>query len=96
MVSDLVPNYAFSVRVENNGTLRQEWVTDEFSQITGYPAKELDNNLTVRMFHPDDLPRYADELKQAHEGQSTTDEYRIITQSGDIRWLRINRHVVCG
>lgn len=94
MVSDLVPNYAFSVRVENNGTLRQEWVTDEFSQITGYSAKELDNNLTARMFHPDDLPRYADGLKQAHEGQSTTDEYRIITQSGDIRWLRINRHVV--
>lgn len=94
MVSDLIPNYAFSVRVENNGTLRQEWVTDEFSQITGYSAKELDNNLTVRMFHPDDLPRYADGLKQAHEGQSTTDEYRIITQSGDIRWLRINRHVV--
>jgi PAS domain S-box-containing protein len=94
MVSDLVPNYAFSVRVDNDGTLRQEWVTDEFSHITGYPAEELDNNLTARLFHPDDLTRYTDGLKQAHEGKSTADEYRIITQNGEIRWLRINRHVV--
>jgi PAS domain S-box-containing protein len=94
MVSDLIPNYAFSVTVEKGGLVRNEWVTEEFTRLTGYTITDIDGGLTAKLFHPDDLARYKESVKQAYEGQSSVDDYRIYTKLGELRWLRLNRHVV--
>ncbi len=94
MVSDLIPNYAFSVSVEKNGLIRNEWVTEEFTQLTGYTATDIDDNLTAKLFHPDDLPRFIESVQKAYAGQSSVDDYRIFTKKGELRWLRVNRNVV--
>ncbi len=94
MVSDLIPNYAFSVTVEKDGLIRDEWLTDEFTRITGYTLADIDDKLTGRLFHPDDLPRFKESVQKANAGQSSVDDYRIFTKQGELRWLRLSRNVV--
>ncbi len=94
MVSDLIPNYAFSVSVEKNGLVRNEWVTEKFTQLTGYNVADIDNGLTEKLFHPEDALRFAESIRQAYQGQSSVDEYRIFTSTGELRWIRLSRNVV--
>jgi PAS domain S-box-containing protein len=94
MVSDLIPNYAFSVRVEKDGLIRDEWLTDEFTRITGYNIADIDDTLTAKLFHPDDLLRFIESVQKAYAGQSSVDDYRIFTKKGELRWLRLSRNIV--
>jgi PAS domain S-box-containing protein len=94
MVSDLIPNYAFSVMVEKDGLIRDEWLTDEFTRITGYSIADIDDKLTAKLFHPDDLLRFMESVQKAYAGQSSVDDYRIFTKKGELRWLRLSRNVV--
>ncbi len=94
MVSELIPNYAFSVQIEKTGLVRQEWVTDKFAQMTGYALTDIDENFNAKLFHPEDLPRYLESVEQSFKGKATSGEYRIVTKSGEVRWLRISRNVV--
>ncbi len=94
MVSDLIPNYAFSVSVEKNGLVRNEWVTEEFTRLTGYTIADIDNDFSNKLFHPDDLPRFNESVQKAYSGQSSVDDFRFFTKKGEIRWLRLSRNVV--
>jgi PAS domain S-box-containing protein len=94
MVSDLIPNYAFSVAVEKNGLMRNEWVTDGFTSLTGYTLSDIDDGFSTKLFHPDDLPRFVESVQRAYQGQSTVDDFRYFTKTGELRWLRLNRNIV--
>ncbi len=94
MVSDFIPNYAFSVRVSPNGTVKNDWVTDEFARITGYSLAEANSDIFSKLFHPDDLPRYLESIRETYRGQGGSGEYRIFTKAGELRWLRISRNVI--
>ncbi len=94
MVSDLIPNYVFSVLVEKNGLVRNDWVTEEFTRLSGYTIADIDNDFSGKLFHPDDLPRFNESVQKAYAGQSSTDDFRFFTKKGEIRWLRLSRNVV--
>jgi len=94
MVSDFIPNYAFSIQVSPNGAVKNEWVTDEFARITGYSLADANSDVFGKLFHPDDLPRYLESIEQTYRGLGGSGEYRIYTKSGELRWLRISRNVI--
>ncbi len=68
------------------------YVSPSCERITGYSAKEFkdDPSLLERIIHPGDQNRWLDHLPDEccrnHEGIHTED-FRIITRSGDIRWI---------
>ncbi len=88
-VSDLISDYAYAVRIEPDGRAVVEWVTEAFQRMTGFTVQELaaDGGI-VRVIHPDDLPSVLHRLSVLLSGQPGVSEHRIITKSGDIRWLR--------
>lgn len=88
-VSELTSDFAYAFRVESDGTLVPEWVTEAFTRITGFtPEERLAHGGWESLTHPQD--RYiAFQHMQVHLcGQPDVAEFRIITQSGEVRWLR--------
>lgn len=68
------------------------YVSPSCERITGHSAAEFlaDPDLIRRITHPDDKAKVIDHyLKTQHEekDQSLSLDYRIVTRSGDIRWI---------
>ncbi|MBD3307069.1 PAS domain-containing protein, partial [candidate division KSB3 bacterium] len=65
------------------------WVTDAFSRCTGYTPEELPTGESwARLYYTDDLPRIQQHLQTILAGESDVAEYRFVTKTGDIRWVR--------
>lgn len=67
------------------------YISPAAEKITGYPVNELmsEPELAFSMIHPDDrqlLEQYVCKVEQGQENDSI--ELRIITKSGQVRWLR--------
>lgn len=89
IVSELSSDYAYAAQVGADGTLRNEWVTEAYARITGYAPKEMSqgSGLTSHV-HPDDLTTVQEHIQRLLSGRPEVSEYRIVTHSGDVRWLR--------
>jgi PAS domain S-box-containing protein len=89
MVSELVSDYAYSFRIEPDGTPVLEWMTEAFQRIAGYmPAELLALGGWQVLWHPDDVALTQRRIRNLLAGQVEMTEYRIVTRSGEVRWLR--------
>src|ERR1041385_6758749 len=88
-VTDLVSDYAYSYRIAPEGSIQQEWVTDAYHRITGYEAAEMrGGGAWQKLIHPDDFACANEHVERIFAGQQSVAEYRIITKSGQVRYLR--------
>jgi PAS domain S-box-containing protein len=94
LASDLIPHYAFSFAINEQGIAKSEWVTGSFEQITGYQWEEIESTDTSRLYHPEDVERLPDEFATIKANKRTSGEYRIVTKQGDTRWLHVVRQPV--
>ncbi len=89
-ICQLTSDYIYSSTVLPNKTVLHEWISPSPTQLTGYGAEELDlENSWFSLVHPDDaidVEQFIADLLADCQPQSL--EYRIVTQSGDIRWIR--------
>jgi PAS domain S-box-containing protein len=89
-ISDLISDFAYAMRVEPDGSVIMEWVTESFTRAVGYTLEEMNQEGGWRSFtYPEDVMI----VKQHHQwllnGQhSAVSEFRIRTRQGKIRWLR--------
>ena len=89
MISELVSDYMYMLRVEPNGYLIREWVTEAITRITGYTFEELDAlDGWVNLVHPEDRDIVNRHREAFKTGWEDICEYRIISKYGEIRWLR--------
>ena len=89
MVSELTSDYAYKDRVEADGSILPEWFTESFTRITGYTLEEtLAPGFWQQILYPEDLPVFLQHAQKILSGQSDADEMRVITKTGEIRWLR--------
>lgn len=66
------------------------YVSPASKAISGYSPEELYDNprLCIEMVHPDDREKWLSHVHQADQnGQPSPFEYRIITKSGQTRWI---------
>jgi len=78
----------YTMHIMPTGSLRYLWGTASFTHITGYDPAELDARGWETLIHPEDraiLPRRVAALRA---GETDRREYRILTKSGEICWLR--------
>lgn len=94
MISEVMSDYAFYYRVEPDGKLTLDWITDSFTRITGYSTEGLSLDSFAHVVYPEDLPRLERDRQMIVNGQGSVSEYRIITRDGRLRWLRIHRRPV--
>ncbi|HLF97096.1 MAG TPA: PAS domain S-box protein [Methylococcaceae bacterium] len=88
-ISRLTSDFAYSVRIEPDGGLAMEWVTEPFGRITGYHTGEIAaGSEWLLPILPDDLPKFQRWLDSLRAGQTDICEYRAIARGGEILWLR--------
>jgi PAS domain S-box-containing protein len=89
LTSQIVSDYAYVYRLSDNGQIQYEWVSDSLQQVTGYTLDDLEtlewNQL--QLYHPEDLPEVTARMAATYSGVPDSREWRIITRSGEVRWL---------
>ena len=89
IVSELAVDYAYIDRVEADGRIVPEWITESFTLITGYAIEDAQApDFFQRLTHPDDIPILMQHAQRILAGQQDSAEFRIINKSGEARWLR--------
>lgn len=95
--AESIAGYAYTFRVEPDGTLSYECVTEAFAFITGYTFEEVNaRGGWHSLIYPDDIPVFSQHHNRLFSGQSNISKFRIITKSGGILWLRDYAHPVWG
>jgi len=94
IISELISDYAYSLRVEPDGAMEIDWITDSYRHITGFSWDEAKALGLYGLYHPDDAERAMQDVQRAAEGHANTGEYRLTTRSGSHIWLQIHRFPV--
>ncbi len=81
--------YDWEYWVDQNGVLL--WMAPSCERITGYAVEEFmaDNDLLLRIMHPDDVKGFADHLKTIRTDNTPLFDsvYRIIRRTGETLWM---------
>lgn len=87
-ICEITSDYAYAFQVLPDGTFVQEWVTEAFYRLTGFTNEEL-NELggATNLIHPDDISFVLERRNILLSGQSDVSEFRIVTKTGQVRWL---------
>jgi PAS domain S-box-containing protein len=94
IISELTSDFAYADRVEPDGTIIPEWASDAVTRVTGYTVEEITSQGLKSIIHTDDWPLVREHIKKVLSGHSDVIECRIVTRSGDTRWLRDYAHPV--
>ena len=88
-VAEAIADYACSVIFNKDGSTYWEWELFPYPDITGYTHEEIRQmGGTMAIIHPDDHHVIAIRKEMNKLGKADVNEYRIITKSGETRWLR--------
>jgi len=88
-ISEASSDFAYSITVGRDRTLSVSWFTKALETITGLPSSLLcQPNGWHWLCHPHDKGIFEEHLKNLLAGNSDVCEYRIVTSSGGVRWLR--------
>ncbi len=90
-ISELISDYAFYTRINEDGTQFREWITDSFLRVTGYSPQEIGANDGHILFQPDSFIQLEADRARMLMGESLSNDYRIITKKGVMRWLNLVR-----
>jgi PAS domain S-box-containing protein len=90
ILSELVSDYAFSMRINRDKTWRYEWVSESFTRVTEFTQIDLNKNNSFLLAHPEDRELAFQQFQKVLEGQSTSGEYRIVTSKGGVRWISMH------
>ncbi|MDD2321060.1 MAG: PAS domain S-box protein [Geobacteraceae bacterium] len=82
-------DYVFKCTRQGNEPYRIQWMAGPVKAITGYAEDEIFTmGCWKNIVHPDDAQRITTHLTQFSAGQKSTVQYRIVTKSGEVRWIR--------
>jgi PAS domain S-box-containing protein len=94
LISELASDYAYDCRVDPDGSVYMEAITDGFRRVTGYTLSEIQAlGGWPHLIHPDDLPGALSRQQGTLETPSYL-ELRILTKHGDVRWIRYSTRPV--
>jgi PAS domain S-box-containing protein len=88
IISELTSDFAYADRVDPDGTIVPEWVSETVIRVTGYLAQEINLRGLQSIIYPEDWPAVRQHLKRVLAGQSDVCEIRIVAKNGEVRWLR--------
>ncbi|MBU0482740.1 MAG: DUF3365 domain-containing protein [Proteobacteria bacterium] len=80
--------YAWEYWNNPDGTLR--YISPSVERITGYPAGRFTDEpqFVKSIVHADDLEKFQEHFDREHEDEAVEFDFRIITATGEVRWLR--------
>lgn len=88
-ISELTSDFTYFVRVTPKGDWCIEWVSEAFYRLTGYTLVDIQGPQGWSdIIYPDDFPLVEQHYQTLIAEQSSTQELRILTPAGEIRWVR--------
>ncbi len=90
IISELTSDFSSSFKLMPDGSMQVEWFLGPIDRISGYTYEELSSRGGLfDIIHPDDVQESRKNFERiTDEGYSYTHDFRIITKSGETRWLR--------
>ncbi|MEO8972005.1 MAG: ATP-binding protein, partial [Ktedonobacteraceae bacterium] len=88
MISELTADYAYVYRLQPDGTIVREWTTSSFTRMNRAAPEELDAYDWESAVHPADRSLIAARVAVVRAGNPDVREWRVLTRSGEVRWLR--------
>lgn len=79
--------FNYSILLYDSGEAEVAWVSDGWSLLSGYDAADLQGSGLGRFVHPDDRERLTARLRGLRHQDRRSDQYRLVTQGGNIVWL---------
>ncbi|MEG4800484.1 PAS domain S-box protein [Microcoleus sp. ARI1-B5] len=96
ILSQITSDFAYSFNLLPDQTWACEWMTEAFTRITGYTPEEIETDgwPECNCIHPEDREMLQEQMQSRDGSRKEVSEYRIVTKSGEIRWLWDCRQVV--
>ncbi|HDP67017.1 MAG TPA: PAS domain S-box protein [Candidatus Marinimicrobia bacterium] len=95
LISSIVSDYVFSIKVTEKDELELDWVGGAFEKMTGYTFQEFKKMGGWRAaLHPDDVAIDEGDFKKLKANQPIQSELRFITKSGAVKWVRVYAHPI--
>ena len=90
LISSITSDYMFSSKVDEDGSIIEDWVAGAFESITGYTFEEYVQRGGWRScLYPDDQKKDQLDMQKLHQNQSIESELRLVKKSGEIVWIKI-------
>ncbi len=87
--TSLTSDYVFKCSHAENQPYRIQWMAGAVEPITGFSQEEiLEMGCWLKIVHPDDFELISSKLMGYFPGARGTAKFRIITKSGQVRWLK--------
>ncbi len=84
-----ISDYIWSADVRENREIVHTFYSPSLEQITGYEIEKFYKEAQwIDMVHPKDKDIVLKMLSKVLEGEKVTEEYRIITKQGKVKWVR--------
>jgi diguanylate cyclase (GGDEF)-like protein/PAS domain S-box-containing protein len=88
IISDLISDFAWSVRCESEGRYTVEWITGPYHRLLAAPVGERDIIANWRKFiHPEDIEMMHKYVQKIILGESDDIEFRVIDSGGKVHWV---------
>ena len=88
-IAEVVADWAYSLRVLPDGEPELVWTNMDTARVVGYRPSDLDARVGwLDLVHPDDRGGLRSHMAALLKGRTDVAEYRIVTRSGEVRWVR--------
>ncbi|MEG4282857.1 PAS domain S-box protein [Microcoleus sp. A006_D1] len=90
VISQITSDFAYSFQRLADGKFACEWATEAFERRIGRLPQQLESFgwWNSELVHPDDREMLVKQLEGCSFSRTGTNEYRIINQKGEVRWVR--------
>jgi diguanylate cyclase (GGDEF)-like protein/PAS domain S-box-containing protein len=90
---DLVENISEVIYAQDQDGIIT-YVSPIVEQLGGYSPQEVVGRPFVDFIHPDDLPALIESFQRTVAGNPEPSEYRVLSKSGEVRWVRTSSRPV--
>ncbi len=88
-IAEVVADWAYSLRVLPDGEAELLWTNMDPARVVGYQPSDLDMRIGwLGLVHPDDKAGLRSHMAALLKGRTDIAEYRIVSRSGEVRWVR--------
>lgn len=88
-IAEVVADWAYSLQVQPDGEVVLLWTNMDSARVLGYRPSDLDpRSGWFSLVHADDRAGLQAHMAALLKGRTDIAEYRIVTRSGEVRWVR--------
>src|SRR2546423_245753 len=85
ILSEMASDYTFKTRIEEDGSIMLEWISDSWARDFGY--RPADSQDLFEHVHPDDRRRAAAQWEELLKGRPVDGEVRLLPRAGGELWV---------